>query len=69
MFQWPPLDVRTDRGGALGPQMNKFEQASSDDHQMSVMGVGPMSSVGGIGPVSGALGHGVGPMFGVWGRG
>ena len=28
-------------GGGLGPQVNKFEQVSSDDHQMSVAwGVG-----------------------------
>ena len=33
MFQWPPLDVSTIRGG---PQVNKFEQVSSDNHQMSV---------------------------------
>ena len=24
--------------GRVGPQVNKFEQASSDDHQMSVAG-------------------------------
>ena len=24
----------------VGPQVNKFEQVSSDDHQMSVAGVG-----------------------------
>ena len=29
---WPPLEVST-RGGA-GPQVNKFKQVSSDDHQM-----------------------------------
>ena len=37
VFQWPPLDVSTGgRGGGLGPQVNKFEQVSNDDHQMSV---------------------------------
>ena len=25
-------------GGGVGPQVNKFEQVSSDDHQMSVAG-------------------------------
>ena len=35
VFQWPPLDVS---GG--GPQVNKFEQVSSDDHQMSLAGGG-----------------------------
>ena len=33
---WPPLDVSTSRG--LGPQVDKFEQVFSDDHQMSVVG-------------------------------
>ena len=33
VFQWPPLDVS---GG--GPQVNKFEQVSSDDQQMSLAG-------------------------------
>ena len=28
-------------GGWLGPQVNKFEQVSSDDHQMSVAGRDP----------------------------
>ena len=32
-------------GGEVGPQVNEFEQVSSDDHQMSVEGVGPMSSI------------------------
>ena len=27
-------------GGMVGPQMNKFEQVSSDNHQMSVGGGG-----------------------------
>ena len=35
MFQWPPLDAST---GAVGPQMNTFEQVTSNDHQMSVAG-------------------------------
>ena len=42
------LDVRTLLG--LGPQVNKFEQVSSDDHQMSVAGgryTGLMSGGGG----------------------
>ena len=36
VFLWPPLDVSTSRG--LGPQVDKFEQVFSDDHQMSVVG-------------------------------
>ena len=50
-------------GGMVGPQMNKFEQVSSDDHQMSVEGggVGPLFPVmttryvsrRGVGPISG----------------
>ena len=31
--------------GGVGPQMNKFEQVCSHDHQMSVVGVGPRSDV------------------------
>ena len=38
VFRWPPLDVSTI--GGLGPQVNKFEHVSSDDHQMSVVGGG-----------------------------
>ena len=38
-------------GGGVGPQMNKFEQVCSHDHQMSVVGVGPMSDVQGRGVV------------------
>ena len=34
VFQWLPLDVSM----GVCPQMNKFEQVSSDDHQMSVAG-------------------------------
>ena len=40
----PPTLVATTRyqywwrGGGLGPQVNKFEKISSDDHQMSVTG-------------------------------
>ena len=38
------------------PQVNKFKQVSSDDHQVSVArGGGPMSGVGGVGTI-----------FGVW---
>ena len=33
MCQQSPLDVSTN--GGVGPQVNKFEQVSSDDHQMS----------------------------------
>ena len=47
MFRWPPLDVSASgglRGGGggeeLGPQVNKFELVSNDDHQMSVAGRG-----------------------------
>ena len=36
MFRWPPLAVST--GFGVGPQVNKFEQVSSDDHQRSVAG-------------------------------
>ena len=63
MFQWPPLNVSTNGGRELGPQVNRFEQVSSDDHQMSVArGRGPMSGVGGgesVGPMSGVGGEGV----------
>ena len=41
MFQWPPLDVSTGEGVGGGHQVNKFEQVSSDDYQMLVVGVGP----------------------------
>ena len=34
--QWPPLDVV---GGGIGPQVNTFEQVSSDN-QISVKGEG-----------------------------
>ena len=37
--------------GGVSPQMNKFEQVCSHDHQMSVVGVGPMSDVQGRGVV------------------
>ena len=33
-----PLDVST--GGCTGPHVNKLEHVSSDDHQMSIAGVG-----------------------------
>ena len=31
-YWWPPLDVST--VGVVGPQVSKFEQVSSDGHQM-----------------------------------
>ena len=37
VFWWPPQGVSTMQGG-VGTQMNKFEQVSSDDHQMSMAG-------------------------------
>ena len=42
----------------VGPQVNKFEQVTSDDHQMSVvgLGVGPMSGIWLVGPISGIKG-------------
>ena len=45
MFQWPVLDVSTKV--EVCPQVNKFEQISSDAYQMSVAGegVGLMSPV------------------------
>ena len=36
VFMRPPLDART--VGGVGPEVNKFEQASSDDYLMSVAG-------------------------------
>ena len=41
-FQWPPPDV-TPRG--RGAQMNNFEQVSSDDHQMSLVGPAPVDKM------------------------
>ena len=40
VFWWSLLDVSTGGwgGGGVGPQVNKFEQVSSDDHQISVAG-------------------------------
>ena len=35
--RWPSLDVSTGGGGS---PVNKFEQVSSDEHHMSVAGVG-----------------------------
>ena len=36
-FQWPPPGVALAGVGVIpGPQMNKFEQVSSDHHQMSL---------------------------------
>ena len=40
-FPFPLLDVSTSDG--VGPQVNKFEQVSSDDHQMSVAAGGRVS--------------------------
>ena len=37
MFRWSPLGVRMGVGGY--PEMIKFKEVSSDDHQMSVGGV------------------------------
>ena len=37
VFWWPPLDVSKGAGG-VGHQVDKFEQVSSDGHQMSVVG-------------------------------
>ena len=34
VFQWPPLVD----GGGVGAQVNKFDQVSSDYHQISVAG-------------------------------
>ena len=36
-FLWSPLNVSTVVGWGVGPQVNKFELVSSDDHQMSVV--------------------------------
>ena len=48
-FQWLPLDVSTSMG-VIGPKVNKFEQVSSDDHQMSVaVGVGLTSGIRAVG--------------------
>ena len=51
----------------VGPQANKFEQVSSDDHQMSAAGegVGPMSGIQGV--RGGGMGEGVGLMSGIQG--
>ena len=53
--------------GAVGPQVNKFEQVSSDDHQLSVAGGGghiPRSDVGGgvMSPVLMSRGSGYSTM-------
>ena len=50
VFQWLLLGVTS-----WGPQMNNFEQVSSDGHQMSLVGAG--------------LGRGRGPMPDVWSGG
>ena len=42
VFHWA---IRT-MGGGIAPQVNKFEQVSSDDHQISV--AGEDSSQGGL---------------------
>ena len=49
LFWWPPLNVSG--GWGVGPQVNKFEQVFSDDHQMSVAGL--MSGIWGRGRVEG----------------
>ena len=38
VFKWPTLDVCISGGLEVGSQGNKFEQVSSDDHQMSLAG-------------------------------
>ena len=38
MLWWSPLGVSTE--GGVGPQVTKFEQVSSGDHQISVAGEG-----------------------------
>ena len=53
---WPPLGVSTSTG--VGPKVNKFEQVSNDDHQMSVVGEGVSTQAPHLGrwypgPVSG----------------
>ena len=50
MFQWSLLraSIRGVGGGVGDPEMNKFEQLSSDDHLMSVVAgsiLGPLSGV------------------------
>ena len=52
------ISVATVRCHSGGSQMNKFEQVSSDDHQMSLVGMG---QVGGRGPRSDVQGVG-GPV-------
>ena len=39
-YWWLPLDVSLVGAGGVGvgPQVNNFEQVSSDDHRMSVVG-------------------------------
>ena len=39
VFRWPPLGV-SNVMGVVGNQMDKFEQVSGDDHQMSGTGEG-----------------------------
>ena len=45
----------------MGPQVSKFKQVNSDDHQMSIAGGGGRSHVCYLGP----RGRG-GPIFGIW---
>ena len=44
-FQWPSVDVNGHEGVVEGPQVNKFEQVSNDDHQKLVAGEYPGSDV------------------------
>ena len=46
--------------GEVGPQVHKFEQVSSDDHQMSVAGVGMAKGRGWVCPEGGGVGVEVG---------
>ena len=39
------MSVPVEGGGGVGPQVNKFEQASNHEYQLSVVGWG-----GGVGP-------------------
>ena len=56
--------------GRVCPQVNRFEQVSSDIYQMSVIGAelgDPVSDIkGGLGPGLG-VGMGEGPMSNFWG--
>ena len=45
MFRWSSIDVSTS-GEGVGPQVNKFEQVSTDVSSMRGVGVGPISGIG-----------------------